>query len=119
MLDQKEYVEFLVGRNGDFDQCVASSIRRAKREYRDCNSAFVLVLPYATADYTNNEKYYEDYYEMISTSRNKEMAKAVASYLVSNKDVFYIVGLAHFIGEGNVIELLSDMGYTVTRVQYK
>ena len=30
LLRSKEYVEFLVGRNGDFDQLVSSAIRRCK-----------------------------------------------------------------------------------------
>ena len=50
LLKEKEYVEFLVGRDGEFDQIVSSTIRRCKREYRNDNSAFVWVLPYLTAD---------------------------------------------------------------------
>ncbi len=41
------HVEFLVGRNGEFDQLVSSTVRRVKRNFRDDNSALVLVLPYA------------------------------------------------------------------------
>ena len=55
LLNRKEYVEFLVGRDGEFDQIVASTVRRCKRSVRDDNSALVLVLPYATAEYQNNE----------------------------------------------------------------
>ena len=31
LIDEKEYVEFLVGRNGDFDQCVSSSVHRVRK----------------------------------------------------------------------------------------
>ena len=48
----KEYVEFLVGRDGEFDQLVSSTVRRCKREIRDDNSSLVLVLPYETAEPT-------------------------------------------------------------------
>ena len=65
MLQSKEYVEFLVGRNGDFDQLVSSTIRRCKREIRDENSAHVWVLPYVTADYRDNEDAYRAYYDEI------------------------------------------------------
>ncbi len=51
----KEYVEFLVGRNGEFDQLVSSTIRRVKKTVDDANSALVLVLPYLTAEYINNK----------------------------------------------------------------
>ena len=65
LLRSKEYVEFLVGRNGDFDQFVSSAIRRCKREIRDNNSAHVWVLPYITAEYRDNEEDYRAYYDEI------------------------------------------------------
>ena len=65
LLRSKEYVEFLVGRNGDFDQLVSSAICRCKREIREDNSAHVWVLPYATADYRDNEEDYRAYYDEI------------------------------------------------------
>ena len=65
LLRSKEYVEFLVGRNGDFDQLVSSTIRRCKREIRDNNSAHVWVLPYMTAAYRDNEEDYRAYYDEI------------------------------------------------------
>ena len=43
LLHSKEYVEFLVGRDGEFDQLVSSTIRRCKRTIRDDNSSLVLV----------------------------------------------------------------------------
>ena len=65
LLRSKEFVEFLVGRNGDFDQLVSSAICRCKREIREDNSAHVWVLPYATADYRDNEEDYRAYYDEI------------------------------------------------------
>lgn len=61
----KDYVEFLVGRNGDFDQLVSSAIRRCKRNIRDDNSAHVWVLPYETADFRQDEEDYRAYYDEI------------------------------------------------------
>lgn len=61
----KEYVEFLVGRDGEFDQLVSSTVRRCKRAIRDDNSALVLVLPYITAEYRDNEDSFHDYYDEI------------------------------------------------------
>ena len=65
LLQSKEYVEFLVGRNGDFDQLVSSAIRRCKRTLREDNSAHVWVLPYVTAAYRDNEDAYRAYYDEI------------------------------------------------------
>lgn len=64
-LRNKEYVEFLVGRDGDFDQIVSSTICRCKREYRSDNSAHIWVLPYPTAKFRNNEESFRDYYDEI------------------------------------------------------
>lgn len=61
----KEYVEFLVGRDGEFDQLVSSTVRRCKRTIRDDNSSLVLVLPYETAEYRNNEESFHEYYDEI------------------------------------------------------
>lgn len=65
LIQSKEYVEFLVGRNGEFDQMVASTVLRAKKAVDDANSALVLVLPYMTAEYSNNKASFEDYYDEI------------------------------------------------------
>ena len=65
LLTDKEYVEFLVGRDGEFDQIVSSTIRRCKREYRSDNSSHIWVLPYLTAEFRDNEEFFRDYYDEI------------------------------------------------------
>ena len=65
LLKEKEYVEFLVGRDGEFDQTVSSVIHRCKRTVRDDNSAHVWVLPYPTAEYRDNEESFREYYDEI------------------------------------------------------
>ena len=65
LLREHEYIEFLVGRDGEFDQLVSSVIRRCKRTVRDDNSAHVWVLPYITAEFRDNEESFRDYYDEI------------------------------------------------------
>lgn len=65
LLSEHEYVEFLVGRDGEFDQLVSSAIRRCKREYRSDNSSHIWVLPYLTAEYRDNKESFRDYYDEI------------------------------------------------------
>lgn len=65
LLKDNEYVEFLVGRNGEFDRFAASCVRRAKKNFGDDNSALVLVLPYETAEFSKNKEYFEKYYDEI------------------------------------------------------
>lgn len=80
-------VEFLVGRNGDFDLMIASVVRRLKREMNSENVFLTLVLPYETAELKNNTEAFESFYDSIEiceasadvnfkfaiTARNRDM----------------------------------------------
>lgn len=56
LINQTEYVEFLIGRDGEFDLLASSAIKRAIRNYSCGNTYFTLVLPYMKAEYRDNEK---------------------------------------------------------------
>ena len=61
-------VEFLVGRNGDFDLMTASVVRRLKKELNAENVFLTLVLPYETAELRNNTEAFENFYDSIEIS---------------------------------------------------
>lgn len=63
LLLEKEYVEFLVGRDGDFDQIVSSAVKRQQRLVRDDNSSLIWILPYPTAELRNNMENFEAYFK--------------------------------------------------------
>lgn len=69
-LSEKEYVAFLIGRDGEFDQIVSSTVRRCKCMIRDDNSALVWVLPYQTAAFRNDEESFRKYYDEIEIYEN-------------------------------------------------
>lgn len=95
LIRTKEYVEFYVGRNGEFDIMVASVIKRAKREIGEHNSSLILVIPYPIADMDAYEKYYDEiqypselhkvHYKSAITKRNE--------WLIENSDmlVAYVI----------------------------
>lgn len=87
LLDENEYVDFLVGRNGDFDQCASTSVFRVRRDYRDYNSSLVLVLPYPTAEYINSEEYFEKYYSEIEISYAAAKAHPKAAIQIRNREM--------------------------------
>ena len=60
-LCEQEYVEFYVGRNGDFDVSVASAIKRAQKAVGHNNSCLILLQPYPMKD----DEYYEKFYDEI------------------------------------------------------
>ena len=87
LIDENEYVDFLVGRNGDFDQCVSSSVLRVRKKHRDDNSALVLVLPYPMAEYLNNENYFHDYYTDVEISYAASIAHHKSAIQIRNREM--------------------------------
>lgn len=75
-------VEFLVGRNGDFDLMAASVIRKLKKETGNDNAFLTLVLPYETAELRNNTESFENYYDSIEiceASANQNFKYAIVA----------------------------------------
>lgn len=87
LLITKEYVEFLVGRDGEFDQLVSSTVRRCKRAIRDDNCALVLVLPYATAEYRNNEQSFHEYYDEVEICTESTEKHFKSAHQVRNRSM--------------------------------
>lgn len=84
ILMQKESVEleFLVGRNGDFDLMSASLIRKLKKEIDNGNVYLTLVLPYQTAELRDNAEAFESYYDSIEiceASANQNFKYAIVA----------------------------------------
>lgn len=65
IMKRHQALDFLVGRDGDFDQIVSSMIKRVKRNALDFNTSLVWVMPYPKAEYLNNKKSFEEYYDEI------------------------------------------------------
>ena len=61
LIKTKEYVTFLIGRNGEFDEYTATVIKRVRRKTGNESNSMVLVLPYKVS----NIEYYADYYDDI------------------------------------------------------
>ena len=59
LISEHEFISFLVGRNGEFDECAASVIKRVQRELgKDC-CELTLVLPYVLSNIEDYEAYYD------------------------------------------------------------
>ena len=87
LLRTKEYVEFLVGRNGDFDRIAASAVRRVKKRLERDNCALILVLPYPTAEYERNEEYFYQYYDEVEICYESSCSHYKAAISIRNKDM--------------------------------
>lgn len=72
-------MEFLVGRNGDFDLMAASVIRKLKKETGNENAFLTLVLPYETAELRNNTESFESYYDSIEICDSQNFKFAIVA----------------------------------------
>ncbi|MCL2077606.1 MAG: TraB/GumN family protein [Oscillospiraceae bacterium] len=59
------------------------------------------------------EELYKEYTDGLLTQRDIEMARVAMEYMDEGLNVFYVVGLAHLIGENSVTGILRANGYTV------
>ena len=87
LLEENEFVEFLVGREGEFDQLVSSTIRRCKRNIRDDNSALVWVMPYPTAEYRDNDNSFLGYYDEIEVCEQAAAAHYKSAFQIRNREM--------------------------------
>ncbi len=98
LMQTKEYVEFYVGRNGEFDTMVASAVKRGQKRYGTANSSLILVIPYAVADMDLLEKFYDEiwlpeelykaHYKSAITKRNEwfvEHSDLLVAYVEKEK----------------------------------
>ena len=87
LLQKHNYVEFLVGRDGDFDQMVSSAIRRCQREHGHANSSHVWVMPYITSFFRDNEEACYAYYDEIEICEKSSGAHFKSAFQVRNKNM--------------------------------
>lgn len=83
IIAEHSYVEFYIGRNGEFDEIAASVIKRVKQSMNPESVYLILVLPYPVADMEYYEKYYDEiiipdelhgvHYKSVITKRNEWM----------------------------------------------
>ena len=121
LIDKKEYVEFYVGRNGEFDIMVASVIKRAQRDYGKANNSLILVIPYPIADMEDMEKYYDEvwypqelyhaHYKAAITKRNE--------WFVNNSEMLVAYVERDYGGAYECLKKAQQKGITITLITNK
>ena len=61
---------------------------------------------------------YEEYDRMMLGERNEGMIRKAREYLRRGIRIFYVVGLAHMLGDDGIVAGLAELGYTVELVEY-
>ena len=85
LIKKKVYIEFLVGRDGEFDQLASSTIRRVAKRLEYNNTALVLVLPYMRAEYRDNEESYLKYYDEVEICEESASAYPTSAFRIRNR----------------------------------
>lgn len=60
IMDTRTYIDFYIGRNGEFNEFAASVIKRLKKEREMSYNILILVLLYTVKDMEYYEKYYDE-----------------------------------------------------------
>ena len=87
IVSEHEYVQFLVGRDGDFDIIAASAVRKVKKTLFIDNVDLNLVLPYMRAEISNNIEYMLDYYNDIQVDNDARKAHFKAAIKIRNQNM--------------------------------
>ncbi len=85
ILSDHEYVEFLIGREGEFDILAVSVIRAVARCRDDGNCTLTLVMPYIRADFEKNQSEYEAYYDSVELCEQSDAAPPKAAIRIRNR----------------------------------
>ena len=85
LLNEHEYVEFLVGRDGEFDQLVSSAILRCSKRLDTANCSVTWVMPYLKADYVKNSGSYDNYYDYVEVCEQSANTHPKAAIQIRNR----------------------------------
>ena len=85
LIHTKQYVKFLVGREGEFDILAASVVKRVKKQMDYGNCSLIWVLPYMKAEFRDNEKEYLDYYDDVEICDQSAKAHYKSAMQIRNR----------------------------------
>ena len=85
LIKTKQYIEFLVGREGEFDILAASVVKRVKKQMDYGNCSLIWVLPYMKAEFRDNEKNFLEYYDDIEICEQSAKAHFKSAMQIRNR----------------------------------
>ena len=85
LIKTKQYIEFLVGREGEFDILSASVVKKAKKQMDNGNRSLVLVLSYMKVEFRDNEKEYLYYYDDVEICDQSAKAHYKSAMQIRNR----------------------------------
>ena len=87
LIQTQQYVEFIIGREGEFDILAASVVKRVKKQMDYGNCSLIWVLPYMKSEFRDNEKEYLDYYDDVEVCERSSKAHYKSAIQIRNKEM--------------------------------
>ena len=85
LIQTKQYIEFLVGREGEFDILAASVVKKVKKQMDYGNFSLIWVLPYMKAEFRDNEKNFLEYYDDVEVCEQSSKAHFKSAMQIRNR----------------------------------
>lgn len=116
LLIEKEYVVFLVGRDGEFDQLVTSTIRHEWADgWGKANSEMNWVQAYPNAVYTHNIDSFDSYYSNVEVCPESSNAHPKSAIQIRNQNMVDRSDLVVFYVERNQGGAFQTMRYALKK----
>ena len=118
LIRRKEFVEFYVGRNGDFDTMVASSIKRCQKRFGKENNSLILVLPYTVADMDFLEEFYDEIWipDELHGAHFKNAITKRNEWFVNNSDLLIAYVLRDKGGAATCLKMAKNKKISVLNI---
>ncbi len=118
LLKEKQFVEFQIGRNGEFDIFSTSCIKRVKKKSDADNCSMTLVLPYPISNMDCFEKYYDSilmpeslkdvHFKAAITKRNER--------LVNNSDLLIAYVRRDTVGAARCLKMAENAKLDIIKI---
>lgn len=87
LLTHHSRIDFLVGRNGDFDLMVTAAIKRLKSQTHSDTCSLIWILPYPTAELQSHLSDFETYYDDIEVCQSAAQAHPKRAFQIRNREM--------------------------------
>lgn len=87
LLAHHPHINFLVGRNGDFDLMVTAAIKRLKSQTHSDTCSLIWILPYPTAELQSHLSDFEAYYDDIEVCQSAAQAHPKQAFQIRNREM--------------------------------
>lgn len=87
LINRSDYVEFLVGADGDFDRIVSSAIKHEQKLLDYPSASHTLFLPYIKTEFTDRHKCMNNFYDNIEICEKSCNAYPKDAFRIRNRDM--------------------------------